>query len=242
MTPQANAYIAQMRRIPGWLTLNDATAICAIDEIQQVSDLHGHSIIELGVYRGMSLGLLLALARPDEDAVIGIDLFGDEPAAAVEKRLREFVSTEHLHLMTGDSRAIEWGAPGALKARLIHIDAGHEYADVAADIALLAPELMPAGVMVIDDYFDKDSPGVAMATTRAGADLGLTPFLCGENKMFLCRDAALPFYLRRVLETDPFKSRARIQTLPSGPIIVGFPNKPHETARMVEQVREWAVR
>ena len=238
MTPRANAYIAQMRRIPGWLSLDDATAICAIDEIQE--GMRGGRMIELGVYRGMSLGLLLALARDDEN-VIGIDLFEDEPAEAVAQRLSEFVDTRPLFLMTGSSRSIEWGAPGALKARLIHVDAGHEYADVYGDLKLLAPELTYRGVIAVDDYFDGDSPGVAMATMQAAADFGLVPFLCGTNKLFLCRPDAQAFYLERVLETEPFCSRARIQTLPSGPIIVGFPDKPHETARMAEQIRQWAA-
>lgn len=238
MTPQSNAYIAKMRQIPGWLTLNDATALCAIDEIQK-RHLVGGGLLELGVYRGMSLGLLMTLAHPSEE-VVGIDLFEDEDPQVVHARLVQMVDGAHnapslFKCSSRDFRSLD------KVSRLIHIDAGHEFADVYADIKLLWPTLAPLGAMAIDDYFDKDSPGVAMATMQACMDFRLAPFLCGENKMFLCHEPSLPLYLQAVLETEPFTSRARIQTLPSGPIIVGFPNKPHETARIVQQVLDWAA-
>jgi cephalosporin hydroxylase len=47
--------------------------------------------------------------------------------------------------------------------RMVMIDANHNYAEVAKDIAIWRPHMLPGGIFAGDDYSEGDFPGVVQA-------------------------------------------------------------------------------
>jgi hypothetical protein len=54
----------------------------------------------------------------------------------------------------------------------VMIDGSHHYEDVAQDIALWRPHMMPGGILAGDDWSETDFPGVCRAVREAFGDGG----------------------------------------------------------------------
>ena len=85
--------------------------------------------------------------------------------------------------------------------RFIHVDGGHTYDVVRADIALTRSLLCPGGIVVFDDLFHAYVPGVAAAVWAAVADEGLVPFAY-TAKLYAAWDAETAEAAGRVVEND----------------------------------------
>ena len=74
-------------------------------------------------------------------------------------------------------------AAATLSADLIHLDAAHEYADVAQDIRVWWPLVRPGGVLLGDDYDPGTWPGVVRAVNEFAAREGVLLRLAGQRAM-----------------------------------------------------------
>jgi len=89
--------------------------------------------------------------------------------------------------------------------RLLHLDAVHDHPSVLNDLRNFAPLMAPHGVLVLDDYFDPNWPGVSTAMTEfCLSDQGrnFRPFASSKSKMYLCRREWVDIYQKSIIESE----------------------------------------
>lgn len=209
--------VAGLERVPGFLTPRDAALMADLAGAQAGMGVRG-DIAELGVFYGRS-ALVLGSALHPGDRLFACDRFDvpadgvpgwafDEarpPEEAFRARWAEaFGHDAALVLRAGDVRELrpaDLGAP----ARLVHVDAGHEYADVRGDLALAAESLHPRGAIVADDVLLPEWPDVTVALVdhiREGAGRWV-PVAVAQHKAVLCRAEAADAYRAWAAEAVP---------------------------------------
>ena len=97
--------------------------------------------------------------------------------------------------------------------RFLHIDAGHEYHEVIEQLDMFSPYLADAGVIAMDDYQDREFPGIEAATldfSSRDRPRRFVPFLAGGNKMFLCASWLSGVFQKHLLERPNFVDKCRL--------------------------------
>ena len=200
-----DAYLAGgYRRVAGFLSGGAVTLITAVASKQVDLGVQG-GVCEVGVHQGRTFILLHLLTRPTELAV-AIDVFErqdlntDGSGRGVRDLFQRncerhdcdldrvrILSADSLTLSGNDLRA---AAGGPL--RLVHIDGGHTEQAASHDMATSAAALSPGGVIIVDDYFHEQWPGVSDGVRtffRTHPEADLVPFAIGGNKVFFCQRA-----------------------------------------------------
>ena len=168
----------QIQAIPGWFHWLDVSVFRLL---LSESGTTGGDLAELGVYKGKSAVLIGAYLQAGETLTV-IDLFGGQ--APDTENLRE--NAEQYPRLTREPfentyRAVHGALPVVLEDysatiadhasnkehRFVHIDASHLYEHVVADIAAAKALLKPDGIVVLDDYRNEHTPGVAAAAWEA---------------------------------------------------------------------------
>ena len=186
--------------IKGWFFWGDRVLFDAILSSQSAPG----TLLEIGAYLGRSAVIVGDHLRPGERFVV-IDLFGsdaelgssaEEIANRAENKYSYATLTrtqfERNYLALHDelpeviqapsSAVTDHVAPGS--ARFVHVDASHLYPQVAQDIRNVRTLLQPDGVVVLDDYSNPNTPGVAAAAWEAVACGGLIPFAVTQHKLY----------------------------------------------------------
>jgi len=185
--------------LEGWLTDDDA-AVTA-DLLRAQEGWEGDApLVEIGVYCGKYLSLLLASAARTRSRVLGIDTFQFKDPAAVSAGLERLAAElmPWLSLHQGSSRELTAESFLALlgrPARFISVDGSHEHADVLHDLRLADAALAPGGLVAVDDFLNPLAIGVNRAV-NAFLETGpsLAGVACGPNKLFLARPSQAARY------------------------------------------------
>ena len=152
-------------------------------------------ILEVGVFKG---SWILSLARNSRYPVemVGIDPYPDENARwrdflpekvrawGYEDVFSHFESWEELK----ESRT---EGSGRTSFDIIHIDGDHSFSGAEVDLSNVDDWLAEEGVVVIDDFYNLNFPGVALATYQFLEREGYAIFLATLNKVYVCR---IPFH------------------------------------------------
>lgn len=198
------AYIARgMRRVDGWLTPLDAGMTATVSAFQGAEGLTG-SVGEIGIHHGRMFLILALGLRPGEKA-FAIDVFDDQ-ALNLDRSGRgdeaifranmasHGVDTNNVTVLRRSSLSLAWPEIERMveqPIRLGSVDGGHTADVVAHDMALMESGLAEHGVVVLDDYFTAEFPGVSEGAarfllSRPGA---LVPFAVGDSRILFCRPA-----------------------------------------------------
>ena len=148
-------------------------------------------VVEVGVWKGAST-ITLARALRDagvDGAVLAVDTWLGSPEHWIKPNI--FPDLHHVHgypqlyrtflANVAGAGVAPWvvplpidsgGAAGILRHHelrpdMVHVDAGHDYASVAADLARWWDRLAPGGWIVADDY---DPEGAVWPPVRAAVD------------------------------------------------------------------------
>ncbi|MFM8415032.1 MAG: class I SAM-dependent methyltransferase [Planctomycetota bacterium] len=198
--------------LEGWLTDDDAAVTADLLRLQEgwAADA---PLVEIGVYCGKYLSLLMHSAARTGSQVFGIDTFQFKELPVVTDGLAalmpEFMPRLSLH--KGSSRDLN--AKSLLRmigrpARFISVDGSHDYPDVLHDLRLAGAALAPDGLVAIDDFLNPLAIGVNRAVN---AFLETRPSLvgvaCGPNKLFLARPSQARRY-RQHLEDHLLQTSA----------------------------------
>lgn len=105
----------------------------------------------------------------------------------------------------------------------VHIDGIHSQEAVTRDLHFAVKKLSPTGVVVVDDIFYHDFPGVTAATFQLLEVLDLAPFLFSRKKLYLCRKSQHSYYYKEakniVMEMKLKFSEDQTITGTSGPYV-----------------------
>lgn len=188
--------------IDGWLQKIAIHCLLHIQTIQLANNIYGQ-IVEIGVYQG-KLFIVLYLLRRKEELCIAVDVFEEQEK---NKDIFKYSVTENdfkgnglRHAGEIDSMKILRGrseelSPNSLletlgaKVRIFSIDGGHSKETTCHDMALADACLADGGVIVVDDVFNPEHPGVSEGVnTFVTSDVPtLSPFLLAGNKVFFCQ-------------------------------------------------------
>ena len=188
----------------GWL--DDYTALRTMDllALQARRDIRG-PLVEIGVYAGKYLSVLLRSAAAQGETVFGVDTFESISADEVRANLGPDATEERLTLVAQPSGALTpivlFRMIGGQGPRFFSVDGSHEAPDVHHDLTLADAILAPNGVIAVDDFFNPLTPGVNEGVHRFfHSTRNLAPFACLPNKLFLARPYVAGVYRARLEE------------------------------------------
>lgn len=205
MTPdQISTIVARSQEIEGWFSRQAAFLFGWIDEIQRQHAIDG-DIVEIGAHHGKSATLLGAMARRGERLTV-CDLFGNQAEnlsrsgrgdrERFEANMAELVQAGlDLRVIAKNSLDMSAAEVGS-GVRFFHIDGGHHCREALSDLRLAAATLVEGGVILIDDPFNLQFPGVTEAIIRfLDERADYCALTLGFNKMLLAPRAASAIYL-----------------------------------------------
>ncbi len=207
MSTRATRYIHHGKfYVEGWLRTEAALAIAALSERQHALGVEG-STAEIGVHHGKLFILLYLLSRAPE-RVVAIDLFenqhlnvdqsGSGELVTFRRNLERHADSARLVLHQGSS--LDLAAADLMRLaggwlRLISVDGGHTAEITAHDLAVADGSLAEGGIIVVDDVFNEQWPGVADGVHRHFSRRpSLVPFAIGANKTYFCRPSHRDVY------------------------------------------------
>ena len=217
-------------QVKGWFYPADMLSFYFLDLIQKQVAVTG-SLCEVGVYEGKSL-VLLSLMQREGERLLGFDLFPDDSLPNTRENLGRYGSTRAVELHAGDTSGLSLqGLRGLMPEglRLLHIDAGHEYHEVLHQLTLFAPFVRNGGVIIMDDYQDREFPGIEAAVLdfcERDRPRRFVPFFAGANKMYLCERHWAGVYQRFLLGMEAIRDKSRITRVRDFTVLVGFSKLP----------------
>jgi len=185
--------------VDGWLRTEAALAIHALVERQRALGVDG-GVAEIGVHHRKLFILLYLLSRSPEPAVaidlfddqhLNVDLSGSGDLRKFRRNLERHADSSRLVLHQGSSldlAATDLIRLGNGRLRMISVDGGHTAEITAHDLAIASEALAEGGIIVVDDVFNEQWPGVADGVQRHFVRRpNLVPFAIGANKTYFCR-------------------------------------------------------
>lgn len=214
------------RLVSGWLQPSVIDALTELDAAQRAAGVEG-PVAEIGVHHGRLFIPLSLTTRPDEIA-LAIDLFHDQlqnvdqsgkgDRARFEANLRRWSSMDSVVVHQGDSTSLTPSQVQELAGgpvRFFSIDGGHTSEIVLSDMRLAEKVLVAGGVVIADDVFNEQWPGVVQGTFEYLTTGGkLVPFAVGFNKTFFTTAESAAQY-RQVLQAR-FDRKLRSERKKSG--------------------------
>ena len=188
----------------GWASSHPYLA----EAIRQVPDRS--VVVEIGVWKGgsvITMGKELKRLGRDQ-AIIAVDTWLGSHEHWVDPELFRSLRT-HMGRPSlqstfmaniANNRLEDWVVPLPLdsvnasrvvaemeaKISLLHVDAGHDYVSVSADLAAWYPLLQPGGVLLCDDYYDGGVwPEVRRAVDAFVSNNGLSIRQYGDGKCWI---------------------------------------------------------
>lgn len=239
------------RFVTGFLEPGNLPVLGVLDTAQRARRVTG-SVAEIGVHHGR-LFIGLHLLQRGSGTSVAIDLFGDQELNIDKSgngNLDKFTdnvalwsTTDGLVLHQGDSTKL---TPDVLldKAagpiRFFSVDGGHTEEIVYSDMRLAEETLADGGIVIADDIFNQQWPGVAVGTLKYLDDgAKLAPFAIGFNKVYFTQPEHCDFY-RGELESA-FAGSLRIQSdstvFDGHPVLYLAPVTPVDILRRSDTVR-----
>ena len=176
--------------IDGWFFPLDQRAFFEIFSVQNQLRITG-DVVEVGVHHGKSL-VLLSLLKNVTERLLGFDLFHGDSQARTEANVDAYGDPTAISLIKGLTSDISRTDLDTLlpkQLRFLHIDAGHEYHEVLEQLLLFSPYLSDHGIIAMDDYQDREFPGIEAAVldfSEIDRPRRFVPFLASGNKLFMC--------------------------------------------------------
>ena len=197
--------INQSRAIEGWFSSEAAMLFAWINDIQRRNNICGDSF-EIGCHHGKSALLMGSMLKPESEKLAVCDLF-EMQAGNVSgsgkgclnifnnniRQVREAgVSVDVYQKNSTQLSASEIGKT----YRFFHVDGGHNPDEALHDLKLAAECTIESGVLVLDDPFRTEWPGVTEALIRfVDEQPEFQAIMVGCNKLLLTRSSWSQMYL-----------------------------------------------
>ncbi|WP_241473500.1 class I SAM-dependent methyltransferase [Mycolicibacterium neoaurum] len=239
------------RRVQGYTETAAIGLLHAVDDYQRAAGIGG-PIAEIGVHHGQLFIAMKLLQQPGE-ASIAIDLFEDQDANIDKSgqgdrdrflaHLDSWTDRDGLVIHQGDSTQISPGEIAEMSGvRLFSVDGGHTQEIVLSDMRLAEKSLTEGGVVIADDVFNQQWPGVCVGTVHYMEQGGaLVPFYIGYNKVLFTQPEHAARY-RQALDAA-YSGRTMTAVFESSfvghpvSVLVPVPKHPVHIARRNETLR-----
>jgi predicted O-methyltransferase YrrM len=204
-SPNYQFYRNVVCRVPGWLEQGAAIRTMDMLDYQERNGITG-SLLEIGVWCGRYLSILLRSAVRTNSRVVGVDLFTEPTRAEVQATIQPLLANSQAIAILLQCASVELDAGELLKhlaakARFISVDGSHDRNDVYLDLCLAEQLIAPGGIVAVDDFINPCAFGVNEATHLFFArPRRVVPWAYIENKLFLCQPPWAQRY-RHMLET-----------------------------------------
>jgi predicted O-methyltransferase YrrM len=202
--------------VSGWLIPEAVKMVVALAKAQDTGGIKGN-IAEIGVHHG-KLFILLSLFTRDGEKAVAIDLFADQARNVdhsgsgdldkFQENVKRHADSRRVVVYQGDSTELTAAALvnlGGAPFRLISVDGGHTPEITAHDLTTAEGALAPGGIIILDDCFNQQWPGVSEGVHRhfSGIHRAIIPFATGGNKTLFCAPEYASHYIDilRVLPT-----------------------------------------
>jgi hypothetical protein len=214
-------------QIDGWFYPLDMMLFGVIEAFHRSISATG-DLAEIGVWKGKSLTLLSLLKSPTEH-LYAMDLFCDDLLEQSQACLTKFVpdsQRQNISFVKGNTADYSTAQLRQLfrhKLRLLHIDAGHEYHEVLHTLSLTAPFVEDHGIIVMDDYLDREFPGVHSATLDYCYETSKgrwVPFLVGGNKIYLANPVYATQFQLYLCQEVYFKDSFRLSRIKDTAVLI----------------------
>jgi len=159
-----------MDQVIGWFHPSDAVMMTGYNTLLVQEGLAANTL-EIGVYHGKSALLVAGFRAPGAkfyavDVFEGAQSFGspgegtDMKASFLTTMAKGFGSTDFMEVKVGSSADLEKeDLPGDFS--FCHIDGNHTAEAVYHDLTLCWQILKPGGLVCLDDYFNRQYPGIS---------------------------------------------------------------------------------
>ncbi len=164
----------RIKDVPGWFNVDDCGHFFLVLSYQSAIGLKG-DLLEIGSYHGRSTSLMAKCLQAEERIVVCDAFESDTDDEYANKPSPEnLVSNIHRlsPLIDKDRIVIHRCLSNDLRLdseelfRFVHIDGGHSAEQAYFDLKLCSKHVVPGGVIVMDDYHNKQWPGVTEGTDR----------------------------------------------------------------------------
>ena len=220
-------------RVEGWLHPTAIDVLSAILEAQNAAGMRG-PVCEIGVHHGR-LFIMLCLATSNGEQAVAYDLFGrqeenidgsgrgdlDILLVNLERHRcdRRRVKAVEVNSLALDADRVVADCGG--RPRAFSIDGGHTAEITCHDLTTAHGSICPGGVIILDDFFNEQWPGVAEGTYRyMGSKPGLIPIAIAGNKVLLTDDAQWAEQYKRSLDSLTRKYVAKTSRLFGHEVVV----------------------
>ena len=200
------------RRVEGWIEDGALSLLMLLNRHQMNCDIKG-AIAEIGVHHGRCFIALSAMRRADEHGVAA-DIFENQDLnpdnsgrgdhARFVSNLEAFGVSDRQTILTQDSLTLSGAdiiaAAQGQQVRLFSVDGSHTARHTANDLKIAGDALSSRGVVILDDWFNPDWPGVQEGFFAFVRQCGgeLAPFAYGNSKLYLARREDHDEYFRFV--------------------------------------------
>lgn len=202
---QAKRIFKQSRAIPGWFSKEAALLFAWLDEIQKHHSVRG-DCFEIGCHHGKSAVLLGALVDKEQEKLSVCDLFGMQDGNISNSGSGDFdafksnlspLRQEGLNVTVFQKNSMRLTATEIGKTyRIFHVDGGHNPDEALADLLLAADCTVDSGVIILDDPFRSEWPGVTEALVRfLDRRADFQAIMVGFNKLVLVQTKFSDMYL-----------------------------------------------
>jgi len=192
-----------LRQVKGWVSGGTERFISELSLAQIEAGLKG-SVGEIGVHQGKLFLLLLLTKRQDEGA-FAIDPLENQPYnLAINQPRGVDILKGHIAQWAPDATRVEIIKAYSTavqpddvieksgRARLLSVDGAHHEDVVIKDMEWADRVLEPNGVIIVDDFFNSQYPGVCAAVCRflLRPDCRFKPFAISPGKLYLAEAEA----------------------------------------------------
>jgi len=237
--------------VEGWLGLGALGLTMAISRRHLGLGVRA-AVGEIGIHHGRYF-IALALLRQTGEMAVAIDVFEDQHLnvdwsgsgnrEVFLSNLRRFaVDMSGVLVHKADSLTMQTpellGLSKGQGFRLFSVDGGHQVVNVLHDLEIVAGVLSVGGVIVLDDFFNPDWPGVNEGVFKFLArSHSLAPFCYGNNKLFLCGAGEQSDWLEWVrAEIVPHSQNVKPVVLSGYPVLHLEPPAPAQIVETVPRV------
>ncbi len=212
MNPTLARQTAKLSKdIPGWFSQEASMLFAWIDEIQKRNNIKG-DCFEIGCHHGKSALMLATMLDVGSEKLSVCDLFGQQADNVsrsgngdldafnlnMQQRRQAGVGINIFQKNSADLTVEEIGN----NYRVFHVDGGHNPDEALIDLKLAADSTIESGVIVLDDPFRMEWPGVTEALIRFLDERpDYRAIMTGFNKLVLAREKWSGIYLA-ALESD----------------------------------------